>query len=110
MTLGNNIKAYRIANGMLQEQLAKAIGVSKQTISSWETDRTEPNIGAIETMSRIFGCSKLDLIGKDYINAHSVTYAQSEEETLLIEGYRKCDDTTKDIIRRLLTFDSKIKR
>lgn len=109
MTLGNNIKAYRIANGMLQEQLAKAIGVSKQTISSWETDRTEPNIGAIETMSRIFGCSKLDLIGQDYVKAHSKTFAQTEEEALLIEGFRNADETTKDIIRRLLAYERKLK-
>lgn len=108
MTLGNNIKSYRIANGMLQEQLAKAIGVSKQTISSWETDRTEPNIGAIETMSRIFGCSKLDLIGKDYITAHDIKI-ENKEETLLIENFRTADETTKDIIRRLLAYADKLK-
>lgn len=108
MTLGNNIKTYRIANGMLQEQLAKAIGVSKQTISSWETDRTEPNIGAIETMSRIFGCSKLDLIGEDYITAHDIK-VENKEETLLIENFRTADETTKDIIRRLLAYADKLK-
>ena len=108
MTLGNNIKSYRIANGMLQEQLAKAIGVSKQTISSWETDRTEPNIGAIETMSRIFGCSKLDLIGKDYITTHDIK-VENKEETLLIENFRTADETTKDIIRRLLAYTDKLK-
>ena len=56
MTVGDNIRSYRIANGMLQEHLAKAMGVSKQTVSSWETNRTEPNIGNIETLARIFGC------------------------------------------------------
>ena len=104
MTLGDNIKSYRSANGMLQDQLAKALGVSKQTVSSWETNRTEPNIGAIEMMSRIFGCSKLDIIGEDYATSVKSKSSYSDEERLLIEGFRKSDAKTKEIVMRLVTY------
>lgn len=107
MTVGDNIRSYRIANGMLQEHLAKAMGVSKQTVSSWETNRTEPNIGNIETLARIFGCSKLDLIGPDYIASLQQDYEKTRQENVIIEAFRKSDETTKNIILRLLDCEEK---
>lgn len=107
MTIGDNIKSYRNANGMLQEHLAKALGVSKQTVSSWETNRTEPNIGTIEVLARIFGCSKLDLIGPDYMATLQDKHERTKQEEIILEAYRKSDDATKSIILRLLNCEDK---
>ncbi len=62
MSIGKNIQLKRILNHMDQKDLANLLHVSNRTISSWECGRTEPNIGMIEKMSKIFGCSKTDLI------------------------------------------------
>ena len=40
--LGNNIRGLRKAYGETQEELGFALGVEKNTISSYETGRTEP--------------------------------------------------------------------
>ncbi len=60
--LGDNIKALRRKNGYSQQDLADKLNVSRQTISSWEVNRTEPTMGNIEMMSIIFHCQKSDLI------------------------------------------------
>lgn len=62
MGIGNYIKYYRKMNNLSQKDLAAKLGISDKTISSWEIDRTEPNMGAVEMMCAIFGCSKTDLI------------------------------------------------
>ena len=38
MTLGNSLSAARKKSGMSQEEVAERLGVSRQTISKWETE------------------------------------------------------------------------
>ena len=49
-SLGQRIRNARKAKGMTQEQLASALYVSRQTVSGWENDRSEPDY---ETLMRI---------------------------------------------------------
>ncbi len=44
MNLGNNLFHARKKRGLSQEDVAQKLGVSRQTISKWETDETVPNI------------------------------------------------------------------
>ena len=41
---GKIIRFYRKARGLTQTQLADMISVSDKTVSSWEVDRTEPDM------------------------------------------------------------------
>lgn len=70
MSLGEQIKLYRVKAGLSQDELGERLfvngeKVSGKTISSWEVDRTEPKIGLIEQMCNIFKCQKTDLLGPD---------------------------------------------
>lgn len=40
MTLNENIKQLRLARNMSQVDLAKVLGVTKQSISNWENNNT----------------------------------------------------------------------
>ena len=60
--LGHNIRKLRVERGMRQADLARAVGVSDKTISSWEVGRTEPNMGDLERLSAVFHCEKTDII------------------------------------------------
>ena len=44
MSLGNNLFNARKKSGLSQETVAEKLGVSRQTISKWETDETLPDI------------------------------------------------------------------
>ena len=80
MDIANNIKRYRMALHMEQAELAERLHISNKTISSWECGRTEPKMGMVEEMCRIFGCTKDELIGTDAGHERD----QNEQELIFI--------------------------
>lgn len=62
MNIAENIKRLRKLNNMEQRDLADKLNISNKTVSSWEKGRTEPKMGMIEEMCKIFGCEKSELI------------------------------------------------
>ena len=64
MELGKQLKDARAKAGLSQEELAKRIGVSRQTISNWENCRSYPDIGSLIKLSDLYGLS-LDAILKE---------------------------------------------
>ena len=53
----NRIESIRKERGILQTDLAKAMGVSRQTISSLENGRYDPSILLAHKIARFFGMS-----------------------------------------------------
>lgn len=64
MNIGERLKAYRKNNGLTQEKVAEKIYVSRATISSWETNRTFPDIEKIIYLSDLYDVS-LDKLLKE---------------------------------------------
>lgn len=65
MEIGQKLKTKRTASGLSQESLAEKIGVSRQTISSWENNRSYPDIGSIMKLSDLYGISLDELLKED---------------------------------------------
>jgi putative transcriptional regulator len=55
--ISNRVKELRSARGWTQEELAKATGVSRQSINSIERDRYVPSLPLALHFARVFGCS-----------------------------------------------------
>ena len=55
-TIVNRIKELRTARGWTQQQLADAVGVSRQSINSIECDRYVPSLPLALMFARVFGC------------------------------------------------------
>ena len=53
----NRVKELRGERGWTQQQLAEAVGVSRQSINSIERDRYVPSLPLALTFARVFGCS-----------------------------------------------------
>ena len=53
MTLGQKLRQARKACGMTQEQLAQSLFVTRQTISSWENDRTQPDYEVLQKLMEL---------------------------------------------------------
>lgn len=65
MELGQRIKDYRNLNKMSQEELAEKVYVSRQTISSWENDKSYPDIHSLLMLSEVFNVTLDDLVKGD---------------------------------------------
>jgi putative transcriptional regulator len=55
--INNRIKELRTERGWTQQQLAEAVGVSRQSINSIERDRYVPSLPLALMFARVFGVS-----------------------------------------------------
>lgn len=63
MNIGSKIKKSRTDAKITQEQAAEALGISRQTISNWENEKSYPDIVSVLKMSDLYGVS-LDFLLK----------------------------------------------
>lgn len=60
--IGKYLRDLRRRRGMSQQELALALGVSKQTISNWEVGRKVPRMKAVDKIANIFGVSRNSIL------------------------------------------------
>ena len=65
MEISKCIKDARQNNNISQESLAEQLGVSRQTVSSWETGKSYPDIVRVIKMSDIFNISLDKMLKED---------------------------------------------
>ena len=63
--LGQRINELRKARGWSQVDLAKRLGITKQTVSNWENDNILPSIEMLIRLSETFGVSTDYILGLD---------------------------------------------
>lgn len=62
-TIGEKIKKLRKQKGVSQEETAYELGVSRQTVSKWESDAMQPNAESIRALSDYFSVSPVYFFG-----------------------------------------------
>lgn len=62
MMFGDNLKKLRKSKNLSQEVLAEKIGVSRQSVSKWETGEAYPEMNNILILCNIFHCKINDLV------------------------------------------------
>lgn len=77
MTIGQRLLALRTRAGLSQEALAEQLGVSRQSISKWETDGSIPDLDKLVRLSEIFGVTLDELV-----KGETAPDAASAERTL----------------------------
>lgn len=65
MQLGENLFQARRKTGLSQEAVAEKLGVSRQTISKWETSETLPDIYQAKHLATLYAITLDDLISYD---------------------------------------------
>ena len=53
----NRVRELRRRAGMMQKELADAVGVNRPTISGWETQRSDPTGARLQKIAELFGVS-----------------------------------------------------
>ena len=86
----------RRGSGLTMEQLAKKLGVSKQTVSNWENGNIMPSVDAVEKMADFFSVSVDYLLGRGdcgnkgvmYLDVTGLTEVEIAHIRLLIDDLR----------------------
>lgn len=61
-SVGEAIKSYREQCKMTQELLAERLGVSRQAVSKWESNASEPSTANLIALARLFSVTVDDLL------------------------------------------------
>lgn len=85
MDIATMIKKARQDKGLTQEAAAEALGVSRQTISNWETGRTYPDILSVIKMSDLYAVS-LDRLLKEEDSVKQTYRDYLEESTNTVKS------------------------
>lgn len=97
MTLGARIAALRKEKGLSQEALGEQVGVSRQAVSKWESDRALPDVNNCVAMSRVFGVTLSQLLGLEDAAAPEQAAAHLQSVQELVDAY---EDARKKARRR----------
>lgn len=64
--VSRNIKSLRLANGWTQEQLADKVGVTRATVTQWETGWSQPRMGKVAKLADVFGVSMSEIVNEPH--------------------------------------------
>ena len=64
VSLGETIKAHRMRCQMTQEFVADALGVSRQSVSKWETGTSDPSTSNLIALAKLFKISPEELLSE----------------------------------------------
>ncbi|MGN0436285.1 MAG: helix-turn-helix domain-containing protein, partial [Wujia sp.] len=82
MILADKIMNLRKQHGMSQEDLANELGISRQSVSKWESGASIPDLDKIIKLSNLFGVST-DFLIKDEME--NIAYMEPSEDSGISE-------------------------
>lgn len=65
MSIGEELKNHRLANGLSLLELEKKTGISNQNLSRWERDIVIPNVEFCIKLADFYGISLDELVGRE---------------------------------------------
>ena len=89
---GTRLKELRTAYDLNQVQLAKELGVSKQSISNWENDNILPSIDMLIRIAKRFSVScdyLLELDDRNYLEITGITPSQRALIQKIIDEFKR---------------------
>lgn len=84
MNIGTKIKTARVEAGLTQEKSAEILGVSRQTVSNWENEKSYPDIVSVIKMSDFYNVSLDKLLKEDTAvnGSNYLDYLESSTNTV----------------------------
>lgn len=79
MNVGKNLSAIRKQHGMTQQELAEKLDVSRQAVSRWEQNVSEPSTENLIRLGTLFGVSVDFLIGNERQESSAANHEQRRD-------------------------------
>lgn len=95
-SFADQLTSARKAAGMTQEQLADAVHVARNTVSSWERGRTQPDLDTLRLLGQV--------LHFDFMNGDTVPQAETEAETPAEAAPAKARFSKRNIILAAAAF------
>lgn len=101
MTLGEKLSKLRKEYNYTQEQLADILGVSRQSISKWESDIAYPETDKLIKMGKLFECS-MDFLLKEDVTEKNGAQASGFTEKVEEISRKVMTDKNKGKAKKIL--------
>lgn len=104
MKFGDNLKQIRKSRKISQERLAEILGVSRQSVSKWETGENFPSMQNIMCLCDIFKCKINDLVHEDFVDIDLL----DEEIKMSVVKFKKEKQKNMKILSKITYILSKV--
>ena len=92
LEIANRLQKLRKEKGYSQEQLAEALGISRQAVSKWERAESSPDTDNLICLAKLYGVSLDELLSTDETVESIVENKEIEDE----EAKRIADEIRKE--------------
>lgn len=104
MKFGDNLKRVRKMRKISQEELADKLGVSRQSVSKWETGENYPSMTNIMCLCTIFKCNINELVHEDMTDINSL----DEEVKMSVVKFKEEKQKKVKTLSKIVAVISKI--
>ena len=104
MKFADNLKKIRKRKNISQEELAEKVGVSRQSVSKWETSEAYPEMNNILELCKIFHCNIGELVNDNMVDLDSL----DEEVKMSVVKFKKDKQKQMKGISKVLSLVGKI--
>lgn len=91
--ISDKLLALRRRAGMSQQEVASAIGVSRQTVSNWEQNQGAPALDKAAELARLYGVSLNDL-ASDEVDVVSSGGTHAKTDLHVLDAFVGAEDAT----------------
>ena len=104
MKFGENLKRIRRIRKISQEELADRLGVSRQSVSKWETGENYPSMTNIMCLCTIFKCNINELVHEDMTDINSL----DEEVKMSVVKFKEEKQKKVKVLSKIIAVIAKI--
>ena len=104
MKFGENLKRVRKMRKISQEELADKLGVSRQSVSKWETGENYPSMTNIMCLCTIFKCNINELVHEDMTDINSL----DEEVKMSVVKFKSENQKKVKVLSKIIAVIAKI--
>ncbi len=104
MTFGERLLEYRNREGLSQEKLAEKVGVTRQTVSKWETNQSVPDFDKIIPLCEALEISTEELIKGEKEEKNAELEEIKQEKERLKKEYKQKRNKKKAIVLSVSIF------
>lgn len=99
---GENLKYYRNLLGMVQEDFAKSMGVTRSTLANYESGRSEPSFAFVCKAASVLGVSIEQLLTNYVSEEYTRRLLVTDEESELVRVFREADPVYRNVAMDIL--------